>query len=358
MKAINTFSKLIGMICISLFANAQDKGLMPGDPAPGLSTYAWLLGDSVSQCEKGTIHVIEFSATWCNPCIKAIPHMQQLAQRYQDRVQFKSLFTFNNRQPDDHGLRYAADVKQVFHHRLDTVAFAVAIDSTDNATAKKWAVTGVPLVFVVDAKGHITWKGHPLLGLDQAIEQVLSGSFDPPQATKEVLDMQRTIENVRALLKRNEPLALKMIDSLLTVFPEDGVLYFMKYQYLLKNDEKAARELLQWMLVHSPAYQKWDDVAMEAAYHAQNPDYRLALQAAYRYLDESPAFLKAGRYQTVLNVYIHKVLNSSSTCEKAIARDEAMQACLGAIAYCEEINEHYFKTRYEQLYERLLSGSM
>ena len=53
-----------------------------GDPAPPLGPGRWLKGEPVSAFEPGKVYVVEFWATWCGPCIAAIPHISDLQKQH------------------------------------------------------------------------------------------------------------------------------------------------------------------------------------------------------------------------------------------------------------------------------------
>lgn len=40
----------------------------------------WLQGDPVKKWEKDKVYIFEFWATWCGPCLAAMPHMEHLHQ--------------------------------------------------------------------------------------------------------------------------------------------------------------------------------------------------------------------------------------------------------------------------------------
>ena len=57
--------------------------------------------------------------------------------------------------------------------------YAVACDDnrqTFAAYMQAYQHNGIPTAFIVDKNGKVVWDGHPMAGLDQAIETVLAGS--------------------------------------------------------------------------------------------------------------------------------------------------------------------------------------
>ena len=59
---------------------------MQGKPAPALQLNGWLnTKDLDLEKLKGKIVVLDFWATWCGPCIAAIPHTNEMMQKYADK---------------------------------------------------------------------------------------------------------------------------------------------------------------------------------------------------------------------------------------------------------------------------------
>ena len=46
----------------------------------------WLKGTPIQGFERGRVYVVEFWATWCGPCIAAMPHLSRVADKYKRRV--------------------------------------------------------------------------------------------------------------------------------------------------------------------------------------------------------------------------------------------------------------------------------
>lgn len=63
-----------------------NKGKLLGKPAPELEVSDWFGGSATTMKDlKGKIVVVDFWGVWCGPCRKAIPHTNEMAQKFKDR---------------------------------------------------------------------------------------------------------------------------------------------------------------------------------------------------------------------------------------------------------------------------------
>jgi len=119
---------------------------------------------------KGKIVVLEFWATWCGPCRKSVPHMIELNKKYAGQgVVFIGLTD----ELRDKVEPFAKEMK---------MDYAVGGGSQ---TLKQYGVEGIPTAFIIAPSGEIAWKGHPLTGMDEALEAQMKRTPPKPDAKPE-----------------------------------------------------------------------------------------------------------------------------------------------------------------------------
>lgn len=110
--------------------------------------------------------LLDFWATWCAPCVKAMPKLEELQRDYGDRG-----LTVLGISIDEDPRR----VEKFLQKRpLD---YAVAIDSRDDPAWHAFAVAAIPAMVLIDRQGQIVaeWQGRIALeGVKQTIESLLA----------------------------------------------------------------------------------------------------------------------------------------------------------------------------------------
>jgi|GEM_PF-178531 len=169
------------IISVAIHAqNDQFGSLNIGDPAPPLKVSLWIKGEPIQRFEKGRIYVVEFWATWCKPCIAAMPDLSVLASEYKDRVTFLGIDIYERKTTCIEKIRSFVDSAG---QRMD---YNVAADN-NNLMVTGWMdasgekAMGIPRTFVVNAEGSLAWIGHPK-DLAEVLHKMVNNDWDIKEA--------------------------------------------------------------------------------------------------------------------------------------------------------------------------------
>jgi thiol-disulfide isomerase/thioredoxin len=114
---------------------------------------------------KGKTVILDFWATWCGPCIMAIPGMQKAAEKYKNdpNVVFGFVNTFERVGQEN----WKNHVNKFVTNRGFT--FMDPLLDTNNETSQAYGVQGIPAKFCIDKDGKIKHKGSGYLGSTDAV---------------------------------------------------------------------------------------------------------------------------------------------------------------------------------------------
>ncbi len=148
--------------------------LLPGEPAPLLKDVTWLKGDAVAAWQPGHVYILDFWATWCGPCKKAIPHMDEIADtRAAQNVHVIGVAIW----PRDKMVPTPDFVTE----KGEAMSYGICEDvegKTAEAFMAPTGSNGIPTCMLVGKTGQLEWVGHPLDGMDEVLDQVLAGTWD------------------------------------------------------------------------------------------------------------------------------------------------------------------------------------
>jgi thiol-disulfide isomerase/thioredoxin len=144
-------------------AEAAPVTLHVGDAAPVLSYEQWIQGPEVHAFEAGKVYVVEFWATWCPPCVKSVPHINQL-QHDHPEVVFIGLAGSEHAPKEGAADTRVEGVRDFIAKQGDQMTYRVAYDA-DRSMSASWMKPagqgGIPCSFIIGRGGRITWIGHP-----------------------------------------------------------------------------------------------------------------------------------------------------------------------------------------------------
>ncbi len=168
MKLLSLYFTLL-FLCIS-FSNIQaqesnnNKKLWAksfiNQKAPELIVEKWL---SAAPDTKGKFVLIDFWATWCGPCLRVIPKLNEWQSKYKDQLVIIGL--------SDERKSKVRSLKKV------TLEYYSAID-TRAQLKYKFEVKGIPHCILIDPQGIVRWEGFPGLEGHQLTAEVLEHLFE------------------------------------------------------------------------------------------------------------------------------------------------------------------------------------
>lgn len=136
---------------------------LEGHPMPSLAGLSeWLNGAVKANEIKGKVLVVDFYATWCGPCMAAVPHNNEMVQKHKSKgLVLLGVCTSSRGQE-----KFAANAKQY------GMAYPIARDATE-AVSKAWAVQSFPTYAVVDRKGIVRAVGLRPSRVDDVVKKLL-----------------------------------------------------------------------------------------------------------------------------------------------------------------------------------------
>ena len=127
--------------------------------APELVVEKWL---SEKPSTEGKFVLIDFWATWCGPCRKAIPELNEFQKKYKDKL---VVIGISNESPEKVSKLHSPMIE--YYSAIDTRA----------TTKKKLEVSGIPHVIILDPEGVVRWEGFPFLQGHELTDAVLAELF-------------------------------------------------------------------------------------------------------------------------------------------------------------------------------------
>ena len=156
-------------------APADPAPLLPNDKAPELRVAKYYQGQEIKKFEKGKVYVVEFWATWCGPCIEAIPHMNELSKKQKGKAEFIGVNIWDEEAGQDER------IKKFVTDMGDKMSYRVAVDTTEMYMTSKWMEAsysnGIPTAFIVNQEGNIAWIGHPM-DIEEPLQQIIDKKYD------------------------------------------------------------------------------------------------------------------------------------------------------------------------------------
>ncbi|MEI9413136.1 TlpA disulfide reductase family protein, partial [Mesorhizobium salmacidum] len=261
-------------------------------PAPAIKVENWLRGEPLTAFQPGKLYIIEFWATWCGPCVEAMPHLAELQEKYKDRGLEVVGVASSEDAPTADEARTKLDAWLT--ENCSYLNYRIAFDfagEMDKLWMEPSLSLGIPTSFVVDRDGAIAFIGHPM-ELNKVLPKVINGRWRTSKQAK-ADDAKRVAEDEATMRERavKTPIldkfyaafkaqewhtALTAIEEGVALFPDDPLIRTSHARLLIHEmrDMRAGLPVMQ-RFVRDAINQNcvnWLSYALEQLFHPEE-DY-------------------------------------------------------------------------------------
>lgn len=227
-----------GLLLLAIIGSSF--ALEPGDKLPieAIHKAATLKGELPKNWQPGTLYIVECWATWCGPCIAAIPHMDTLHDTYEK----KGLAVIGMCVWDTRREKAETFVKR----KGDGMSYPVAFVEDDGAFQKDWleaaGAISIPHTFVAK-DGVLLFEAHPMELTDERVQVLLAGGAAAEKLVTEMnritqakLDIKVCSAEFMDALRTSDLNAMKQsLDDAEALNIESRYLEKMRLEYALKT---------------------------------------------------------------------------------------------------------------------------
>lgn len=144
-----------------------------GEPSPDLGLEELLFApegvEGTLESLRGKTIVMEFWATWCMPCIAAIPHLNELRGEFIDE---DVVFISVTDEP--------AELVNKFQQRIEPIDGWIGLDH-DRSLFDGYQIEAIPATIIIDGRGRFVGRTTPRQLTAEKLRAYMDGAIDDPQ---------------------------------------------------------------------------------------------------------------------------------------------------------------------------------
>lgn len=248
-----TYASLLLAAALPAFAQKAGDPVTPD----ALGKLEWVQGSAPTAWEPGKLYVLECWATWCGPCVAAIPHVDELYDKYQE----KGLRVIGVNVWEDGKDKVEAFVKK----KGDGMSYPVAYTGKGGVFETDWlkpaGVRGIPHAFVVK-DGKVLLTTHPMQLSEALIEGLLAGGEEEKKALEGLQQAQRKQEESgkalqafrQASMKKDAAAMETALADLKKLDPESRSLPVLELELLIAKGDWSVAESALGKLAGDPMF--------------------------------------------------------------------------------------------------------
>ena len=143
----------------------KSAGDMRGKKIPGFTVAKWL-GQRPDPATR--LVAVDFWATWCGPCVAAIPHVNELTEKYGQDILFVGI-------SDEKDSVFTAGMKKQKLKPAD-FKYPLALDPAGTLKDKFFAIKRIPHMAIFSADGIVRWQGNPMSLQTEDIDKLIAAN--------------------------------------------------------------------------------------------------------------------------------------------------------------------------------------
>ena len=183
------------LILFSLFLFGQYSNIKVGEKSPGIHVTDYILNAPKDKNFSNKYKVVEFWATWCGPCLAAVPHLNELQSKYKNNPKLVFL-SITDESPEK--------VKKT----LSKIKFETVVIADQSKKTHKTFIQqpdnnySVPSTILIDNQNIVRWVGNPSMLNKDVLDKFIS---DQPMENASATTSKKTEETQKATEKKAGP---------------------------------------------------------------------------------------------------------------------------------------------------------